>query len=271
MKNRWTVARRLKKRRRQNQLKRTWENVKENKTSSWSKAQAEVKVRVVQNLGKEAKVILHQLCVTQAPRAAGEWDLFTASWFCHIHGIPWKCPWSRASPAPSGHCAPGSSSTTLQGSSPQGWWLPPQSNSIHQLIQGIPVENTLLYNSQEKKGNTNSFQVLDSMVESTLQGIPWLYDTFLLSLCYSPTLKITPRRGIILGISEIYYYCFPTSLSDLGPLLSEATHAELCSSITGAFQAKNNVELMSKNWGRKGSATSNFTSSSWGLTGFLHV
>lgn len=55
MKNRWTVARRLKKRRRQNQLKCAWENVKENKTNSWSKAGAEVKVRVVQNSGRGSK------------------------------------------------------------------------------------------------------------------------------------------------------------------------------------------------------------------------
>lgn len=115
--------------------------------------------------------------------------------------------------------------------------MPPQSNSIHQLIPGIPVENTL-YNSQEKQWNTNRFQILDSMVESMLQDIPWLYNTFWLDLCYSPTLK---RIASIANIPRILFPHVPVWLGSRQALLSEATHTELYNSITGTFQAKNNV------------------------------
>lgn len=165
--------------------------------SGWCKTRAE-----------EAKVSFAE------HRAAGAQGLFTASWSCHTHGISPKIPflwrgggdWGRAScreasPAPSGHCAL---------SSP--WCLPPQSNSIHQLIRGDPVENNLLYDSQEKQWKTHSFQELDSMVESRLQDIPWLHDPFLLDFVIYQHLRV-----------------------------SEATTLTFAIVLTGPFQAKNNV------------------------------
>lgn len=92
MKNRWTVARRLKKRRRQNQLKCTWENVKEKKTSSQNKARAEVKVRVVQNSGRGSKGDSSPPLRNTGSQGNGGWDLFTASWSCHTHGMLLKVP-----------------------------------------------------------------------------------------------------------------------------------------------------------------------------------
>lgn len=60
-----------------------------------------------------------------------------------------------------------------------------------------------------------AFKYWVQWLKAMLQDISWLYDTFSLDLCYSPTLKRIARIANIPRISNIYY--FPTSLSDLGP------------------------------------------------------
>lgn len=284
MKNRWTVARRLKKRRRQNQLKCTWENVKENKTSSWSKAGAEVKVRVVQNSGRGSQGDSSSPLYNTGEQGMGSVHcqlILPHTWHppksllsleeeggCQrtLTGGLEQSQLHRASPAPSGRCAPGSSSggqLTLRmvNASSEQFYPPTYSR--------YSSGEHLLYTSQEKQWN--SFQVLDSTVESMLQDIPWLCDTFSLDLCYSPTRK---RIASTANIPRILLPHIPVWLGTRQVLLSEATHAELYNSITGAFQAKKQCgswNKWTKSGERKRSATSNFISSSRGLIGLLYV
>lgn len=176
-------------------------------------------------------------------------------------------------------------STAPEGSLPYGQRLPSLSNFTHQLIQDIPMENVLLPYSQEKQWNTNSLQTLDSTVESMLQDIPRLYDAFSSGLCYSPSLEITARKEIIPKISALKQ-TFTTTTSPHPCLTWEETGiASLSHTFLSGNETMWELELVeqkkktplkrphhkTRGVGRKGSATSHFTSSSWGLTRLLHV
>lgn len=180
---------------------------------------------------EEAKMTVHHLCRTRLPTAAGAEGLYTASWSYHVHGTPLKFPFplkerrgleqsQQHGGQPSIFWPP--CSTAPEGSLPWGQWLPSPNNLTHQLIQCIPTEKVLLPYSQEKHWNTNSFQILESTVESVLQDIPWLYDAFSLGLCYSPSLKIIARKEIIPTVSALKQ-TFTTTTSPHPCLTQEQT------------------------------------------------